>query len=257
MSSAFVLILAAAAAACVSALPQDSVSVPAHSSCQDNNTGWTRGSGPYIKSWIRHATRSVDRDSRSSKRLSRPSKLRSIIPIFGKKSSPLPTSTFYFSPRTNSAIGMSATAGVDDENKNAKKKRRSWSEHGYQTAEGWLYGDFEVGPGKAVNGDNLAYVYSDYSTAIVGRFENGDLVEGRESRITAYRRAYVIFSSFHSRVMKLEIVRITRQKGHHSKRITISTTSLGISPGFIQTFWLQEYLLFQMRTMCCRVWPQR
>ena len=48
--------------------------------------------------------------------------------------------------------------------------------------QGWIYGQVDTETGQ-FTGDNIAYIYPDLLTCLVGKFEQGRLVEGRPSCI--------------------------------------------------------------------------
>ena len=62
----------------------------------------------------------------------------------------------------------------------------SWTRFGENYYDGWVYGHVELKRGK-VEGKNLAYIYPDLETVLLGDFEKGKLLKGLASRIKGYR----------------------------------------------------------------------
>ena len=60
----------------------------------------------------------------------------------------------------------------------------TWRIHGKGKFDGWLYGPTIEGQ---FTGDNIAYIYQDLTTAILGTFDHGKLVAGKAATIKAYR----------------------------------------------------------------------
>ena len=51
--------------------------------------------------------------------------------------------------------------------------------------DGWFYG--HLAPDQTFSGESIAYVYSDLTTALVGRFRNEVMEAAREAKVTACR----------------------------------------------------------------------
>ena len=51
--------------------------------------------------------------------------------------------------------------------------------------DGWFYGP--LAPDQTFSGESIAYVYSDLTTALVGRFRNEVMEAAREAKVTACR----------------------------------------------------------------------
>ncbi len=69
----------------------------------------------------------------------------------------------------------------------------TWRIHGKGKFDGWFYGP-TVDDGQ-FSGDNIAYIYQDLTTVILGTFQNGVLVAGKEARIKAYRLTTIYCST--------------------------------------------------------------
>jgi len=61
-----------------------------------------------------------------------------------------------------------------------------WSKFGPDPYDGWLYGRFDAVTKNFV-GNNVAYIYEDLQTVILGKFLNDELQYGKPARIKAYR----------------------------------------------------------------------
>ena len=59
-----------------------------------------------------------------------------------------------------------------------------WKAFGNRFSDGWLYGN-----SMEMTGNQIAYIYDDFETAILGHFSNGKLVNGTTARVKAFRYA--------------------------------------------------------------------
>ena len=57
-----------------------------------------------------------------------------------------------------------------------------WKAFGNRFSDGWLYGN-----SMEMTGNQIAYIYEDYETAILGQFSKGKLVNGTTARVNAFR----------------------------------------------------------------------
>ena len=64
-----------------------------------------------------------------------------------------------------------------------RSKSLAWKSFGNGLNDGWLYGYIHP----KSTGDDIAYIYDDFKTVIMGNFENGTLLSGTKAKITAYR----------------------------------------------------------------------
>ena len=58
-----------------------------------------------------------------------------------------------------------------------------FTSYGDGELNGWLYGELSA----PWSGDNLAFIYPDYKTVLIGRFANSVMIAARETRIKGYR----------------------------------------------------------------------
>ena len=68
----------------------------------------------------------------------------------------------------------------------------SWERFGTEKIDGWVYGKFKLGPKNSdavnhVTGDEVAYIYPDMRTALVGQFVDKKMVSARATKITHTR----------------------------------------------------------------------
>ena len=59
----------------------------------------------------------------------------------------------------------------------------AWKAFGTNPNDGWLYGYIHP----KSTGNDIAYIYDDFSTVIIGKFDNGILQNGTKSTIKAYK----------------------------------------------------------------------
>ena len=147
-----------------------------------NKLKWIRGSGQPIHSWI-----------------------SSILPVFADSPAKL---------KWNHPKGLYATftsSASNDEKVYEIGHRESgvlWRKAGTNECDGWFYGKWKLTnssnlisaakewefSGGSINSDSddkptdqLAYIYQDMKTAIVGKFSKGKLIEGGARRVIGYR----------------------------------------------------------------------
>ena len=176
---------------------------PVHTSCSGKRegSGWTRGSGAQVVSWWRwvwHGRVIIGKCMVPLLNLFRRSLVEDIDGSLARRSGNL----------QGGPIGLAWTAALGkvslvttslSRNSTLVSSPIFWlrfggSEH-IEGIDGWIYGrrrgdlvwnatDDDV---LLVNGDDLAYVYSDGRTAIKGKFRKGKLVQGKETRVVAHR----------------------------------------------------------------------
>ncbi len=73
----------------------------------------------------------------------------------------------------------------------SKSSGLAWEQFGEDPLTGYVYGKFTPGN---VTGYNIAFVYPDMRTALVGQFKDKKMVSARASRITKTRYAKIIMS---------------------------------------------------------------
>ena len=100
--------------------------------------------------------------------------LQSITPI----SSEAKTHFAKFESREEHLVPPKAT--------NVTTGKVTWTRFGENYYDGWIYGRVEWKRGK-VEGKNLAYIYPDLETVLLGDFKKGKLVAGLASKIKGYR----------------------------------------------------------------------
>ena len=162
---------------------------------------WIPGSGQPIKSWI-----------------------SSILPVFADT----PAGLKWNHPK---GLYASFTSSLSREEKIYEIGHRElgvlWRKVGKNECDGWFYGrwkhynfteslsvsqewDFSGGNDNADGNDEslyqLAYIYQDMRTAIVGKFSNGKLLEGEARRIVGYRCEFGILT-----------LKFSKSKKHKSK----------------------------------------
>lgn len=64
------------------------------------------------------------------------------------------------------------------------KTEVSWIAYSQEVVTGWLYGKINV---QDRNGIDVAYVYPDFKTAIMGNWTNGELRQGKTVKVKGYR----------------------------------------------------------------------
>ena len=69
-----------------------------------------------------------------------------------------------------------------------------WEKNGPIRNDGWLYGNVNKKHGP-FTGDNIAYIYSDLKTALVGTFNDSVMIAARETKIIGYRFAHLFRES--------------------------------------------------------------
>jgi hypothetical protein len=127
----------------------------AYSSC-NVETAWKTGYGPPIRSWI-----------------------NSLVPTFDTNDTTIKRSL------ASHFVEVSNVLQVDLVMQSGQPGSLTWKAFGLRQVDGWLYGN--VQGGLRMTGHNIAYIYSDFKTVIIGRFRSGMLLNGTEAQITAYR----------------------------------------------------------------------
>ena len=130
---------------------------------KDHNN-WIEGSGAPIQSWI-----------------------QSMVPTFNAKDNP-----------NSHTIGIHIkfqyqnTPRVDLIVRGSNKNETLvWKAFGSRFSDGWLYGN-----SVEMTGNQIAYIYDDFETAILGHFSKGKLVNGTTAIIKAYRYVPQLFDIY-------------------------------------------------------------
>ena len=61
-----------------------------------------------------------------------------------------------------------------------------WKAYGPKMLDGWLYGIVDKTSAE-FTGNDLSYIYSDFITAFLGRFDKGVMLNASPAKISAYR----------------------------------------------------------------------
>ena len=143
---------------CIAWTSSSSPDVWAYSPCTDASS-WIEGNGPPLHSWI-----------------------RGLVPTFDP---------------SRKAGGLGAYFVLGPEGSHARLIVQKpgdltslvWKAYGPDRLDGWLYGKVNLSNSKAAefSGNDVAYVYSDFATALLGQFEKGVMLNATSAKITAYR----------------------------------------------------------------------